>query len=302
MKKHLFIFLLFPLWTFAQQDAYLSNYQFQMSLFNPAYVGSEGQHNFALTTRNQWAQMEDSPKTVAFTYGSERGKNVGLGVSVISDQIFVEKQTQINIDFSYKLTLSNEALLYLGLKAGGNSYRSDPVDLNSYMANDPAKKALSRFNPNFGIGAFYKHKTFWLSASIPRLIESRRDEDINLMARDRIHLYLAAGGNFPINEKLGLLPSVIYRKGKGMNAVSDLSLKAVYLNKFEGGFAYRTNTIWSIQATFHLNSTLSLSYAYDTYLDNPLSGLNLKAHEIGLRFKLGNSSPEEPEAIEIPEE
>jgi len=280
MKKHLFIFLLFPLWTFAQQDAYLSNYQFQMSLFNPAYVGSEGQHNFALTTRNQWAQMEDS----------------------ISDQIFVEKQTQINIDFSYKLTLSNEALLYLGLKAGGNSYRSDPVDLNSYMANDPAKKALSRFNPNFGIGAFYKHKTFWLSASIPRLIESRRDEDINLMARDRIHLYLAAGGNFSINEKLGLLPSVIYRKGKGMNAVSDLSLKAVYLNKFEGGFAYRTNTIWSIQATFHLNSTLSLSYAYDTYLDNPLSGLNLKAHEIGLRFKLGNSSPEEPEAIEIPEE
>lgn len=302
MKKHLFLFLLFPFWAFAQQDAYLSNYQFQMSLINPAYVGSEGQHNFALTTRNQWAQMEDSPKTVAFTYGSERGKNVGLGVSVISDQIFVEKQTQINIDFSYKLTLSNDALLYLGLKAGGNSYRSDPVDLNSYMANDPAKKALSRFNPNFGIGAFYKHQTFWLSASIPRLIESRRDEDINLMARDRIHLYLAAGGNLKINEKFSLLPSVIYRKGKGINAVSDFSLKAVYLNKFEGGFAYRTNTIWSIQATFHLNSTLSLGYAYDTYLDNPLSGLNLKAHEIGLRFKLGNSSPEEPEEIEMPEE
>ena len=75
MKKYLFLFLLFTLWTFAQQDAYLSNYQFQMSLLNPAYVGSEGQHSFALTTRNQWAQMEDSPKTVAFTYSSKREKN-----------------------------------------------------------------------------------------------------------------------------------------------------------------------------------------------------------------------------------
>lgn len=302
MKKYLFLFLLLPLWTFAQQDAYLSNYQFQMSLFNPAYVGSEGQNSFALTTRNQWAQIEDSPKTIAFSYGSDRGKNVGLGISVISDQIFVEKQTQINIDFSYKLTLSNEALLYLGLKAGGNSYRSNPLDLNSYMAIDPAKKALSRFNPNFGIGAFYKHKTFWLSASIPRLIESKRDDDVNLMARDRIHFYFAAGGDFPLNEKLSLLPSIIYRKGKGINAVSDLSLKVNYLNRFEGGFAYRTNTIWSIQAVFHINNTLSLSYAYDTYLDNPLSGLNLKAHEIGLRFKLGNNAPEEPVETENSEE
>lgn len=302
MNKHLFFFLLFPLWVFAQQDAYLTNYQFLMSLVNPAYVGSEGQHSFALTTRNQWAQLEDSPKTIAFTYGSERGKNVGLGVSIISDQIFVEKQTQINIDFSYKLTLSNEALLYLGLKAGGNSYRSNPVNLNSYLANDPAKKALSRFNPNVGIGAFYKHKTFWLSASIPRLIESRRDEDVNLMARDRIHLYIAAGGNFPLNEKLSLLPSIIYRKGKGINAVSDLSLKIDYLKRFEGGFAYRTNSVWSIQAMLHINNTLSLGYAYDTYLDNPLSGLNLKAHEIGLRFKLGISPPEEAVEIEITEE
>ena len=186
MKKYLFLFTLIPLWSFAQQDAYLSNYQFQMSLLNPAYVGSEGQHSFALTSRNQWAQIEDSPKTIAFTYSSERGKNVGLGISVISDQIFVEKQTQINIDFSYKLTLSNESLLYLGLKAGGNSYRSNPIDLNSYMAIDPAKKALSRFNPNFGIGAFYKYKKFWLSASIPRLIESKRDDDVNLMAREWI--------------------------------------------------------------------------------------------------------------------
>lgn len=100
MKKYLFLLSIIPYWLIAQQDAYLSNYQYQMSLINPAYVGSEGQHTFVLTSRNQWAQIEDSPKTVAFTYSTEHDKNVGLGLSVVSDQIFVEKQTQINIDFS----------------------------------------------------------------------------------------------------------------------------------------------------------------------------------------------------------
>ena len=44
----------------------------------------------------------------------------------------------------------------------------------------------------------------------------------------------------------------------------------------------------------------SLGYAYDTFGDDQLSGLNFKAHEIGIRFKLGSqteaSVAEEPPA------
>ena len=47
--------------------------------------------------------MEDSPKTVAFTYSSEREKNVGLGISVISDQIFIEKSIFTWVCFSMKI-------------------------------------------------------------------------------------------------------------------------------------------------------------------------------------------------------
>lgn len=302
MKKYLFLLSLIPYWLIAQQDAYLSNYQYQMSLINPAYVGSEGQHSFVFTSRNQWAKIEDSPKTIAFTYSTERGKNVGLGLSVVSDQIFVEKQTQVNIDFSYKLTFSNTSLLYFGIKAGGNSYRSDPEGLNSYTAFDPLKKALSRFNPNIGIGTYFKSETFWISASMPRLFEPKRDDDVLVMARDGTHLYLGAGASFPVNEKLELLPTLIYRKGKGIDAVSDIGIKAAYMNKFEGGFAYRTNSIWSIQASFHVNNSLSIGYAYDTYLENQLSGLNLKAHELVVRFKLGDASPAEQQEVESVDE
>jgi hypothetical protein len=55
MKKVLLFILLFPWAISAQQDAYLSLYQFNMSLINPAYAGAEGMHVISLNTRNQWS-------------------------------------------------------------------------------------------------------------------------------------------------------------------------------------------------------------------------------------------------------
>ena len=79
MKKYLYILLILPLATSAQQDAYMSLYQFNMSRINPAYAGAEGQHVISMNTRNQWSNLEDSPKTTALSYSAASGKNVGLG-------------------------------------------------------------------------------------------------------------------------------------------------------------------------------------------------------------------------------
>jgi hypothetical protein len=45
----------------------------------------------------------------------------------------------------------------------------------------------------------------------------------------------------------------------------------------------------------NINENFSLGYAYDTYGADQLSGLNLKAHEIALRFKFGSVSDDTPE-------
>ena len=42
---------------------------------------------------------------MAFSFSSKRKKNVGLGISVVSDKVFVEKQTFAYIDFSYQLDM-----------------------------------------------------------------------------------------------------------------------------------------------------------------------------------------------------
>ena len=91
--------LLFPLAISAQQDAYMSLYQFNMSLINPAYAGAEGKHVLSLTNRNQWSNAEDSPKTTAFSYSVAVGKNVGLGISVYLTKFLLKNKPTLPLTF-----------------------------------------------------------------------------------------------------------------------------------------------------------------------------------------------------------
>ena len=79
MRKLYLAFLFLSLKLMAQQDTYLSLIDYQMPLINPAHAGTEGQ-SFAFNSRNQWAAVEQSPKTIAFAYSMARGKMLVWGV------------------------------------------------------------------------------------------------------------------------------------------------------------------------------------------------------------------------------
>jgi type IX secretion system PorP/SprF family membrane protein len=290
--KYIFIVItLLPISVIAQQDSYLSLFRYNMSLVNPAFSGAEGKHVVSLASRNQWSETKSSPKTNAFSYSAAIGKNVGLGISVISDKIFIENQTTITTDFSYQLTLSNDTAIFLGIKAGGNSYSSDPTMLSGYNSEiDPLKSSLSSFNPNLGVGFLYQMSDFWISGSIPRLFNSKRDGEMQIQSRDRVHTYIAGEYVFSLNDKFALKLNLMYRKTKGIDAVTDVGLKGSYSNFFDLGFSFRTGSIFSSQAILNINENLELGYAYDTYGSDQLSGISLKAHEIFMRFIFSKTS------------
>lgn len=296
------LFFLIPLALYCQQDGYRSLYTFNMNLINPAYAGSEGSHVFSLSSRNQWNSIEDSPKTTGFSYSMARSNNVGLGVSIISDKIFIENQTMLTVDFSYKLTLTNDGALFLGIKGGGNSYSADPTPLLGFTnIPDPAQKSLSRFNPNMGVGFLFRIGEVWVSGSMPRLFNSKRDDDVQIQSKDRIHIYLAGGAKFNINEDFAIKPNLIYRKGKGLPNSIDIGSWVSYLNKFDIGISFKSGSVFSFLASVGLGENISIGYAYDTYRDATLSGLNLNGHELAIRFNLGEA-PEKTENVESSEE
>ena len=107
---------------FAQQESTFSFYKYHMNMVNPAYVGMDKETLGTSSIRTQWTGIESAPKTQAVSFGTPLGNNLGFGMSVVNDRTFIEKQTFVGIDFSYKVKMNETFDLYLGLKAAGNFY------------------------------------------------------------------------------------------------------------------------------------------------------------------------------------
>ena len=303
MKRLLFFIVLafIPLIVFSQQESYYTLYRYNMNVINPAYAGALGKNVFAFTSRRQWSSMQDAPSTLAFSYSSERENNVGLGLSVVSDKVFIEQQTFAYVDFSYKLDMESTQL-YLGLKAGGNFYSADPRALSTYSPTDPAQQELSSFNPNVGAGAFLKGEIFWASFSIPRLFNVKRENDnLAVTAKDRVHSYLGGGVDLPIGSGLLIKPSVMMRKVKGLPVTTDFTGMLSWQNQFDVGISYRTSSAFGLLAMVSFGG-FDIGYAYETPTVSSLSQLNLKTHEIVLRINLGEGDQSTEQGPESQEE
>ena len=287
MKKIFFVLGLFlPLLVLSQQESYYSFYRYNMNVVNPAFAGAEADNLFSFTSRTQWAAVDEAPRTLAFSYSSARENNVGLGLSVVSDKVFVEQQTFAYIDFSYRLQMGSDAQLFLGLKGGGNFYNADPTLLTLYSPSDPSQISTSKFSPNIGAGAYYKAANFWISFSIPRLLNTKRnDSQLAITAKDQRHSYLGGGVDFGIGSDFFLKPSLMLRKVKGLPTTADFTAMGSWQNKLDAGISLRTNSSIALLAMLSLG-VFDLGYAYETATVSSLSQLNLKTHELVLRIKL----------------
>ena len=302
MRKVTLLLYLFSFLSYAQQEPFLTNFNYQMSLINPAYAGAEGANTAAFTTRNQWVSIENSPKTQVMTFSSERGKNIGLGLSFISNNFFVERNTASYIDFSYRLKVSENSALFLGLKAGATFFKANLIGLTSLGSEyDPAQNAFSRVNPNLGIGTLLQTSSFWFSFSIPRLFNSIDTFEFSETSTDRIHTYLGSGFTFTLNENLYLKPSILIRSVSDLKTTADFVALLSIKNNLNFGASYRTNNSLGFLATVAVVDFVEVGYAYETPMDSGLSALKINTHEIVLRFNFGQKSSAVIQPYEVEE-
>ena len=303
MKKYILLLLLvFSELTFGQQESYYSLYRYNMNVINPAYAGADASNMLSFTSRSQWASVQDAPNTLALAFSSARENNVGLGISLVSDKVFIEQQTFAYIDFSYKLQMSGESALFLGLKGGGNFYSADPTALSAYLSvGDPSQVSLSKFNPNIGAGAYFKAANYWVSFSIPRLFNVKRDSDnLAVTAKDRVHTYLGGGVDLPVSNGIFIKPSLMIRKVKGLPTTADITGMVSWQNQFDIGLSIRTNSSMALMSMISLGM-FDVGYAYETPTDNGLSQLNLRTHELVLRINLGEGDQKTKDGPTLPE-
>jgi type IX secretion system PorP/SprF family membrane protein len=275
---------------FAQQEGTFAFYKYHMNTINPAFAGVDEQTVITSSLRNQWSGIADAPKTQAISFGMPIANNLGFGVSVVNSSTFIEKQTAVDINLSYKVKMNENTDLYFGINAGGNTFNLNTSGLELYSIEaDPAFGSIHTFNPNFGAGALLKTDKFYLSLSVPKLLNIQKGKNDNGYAtveNNRPRVYLSGGYDFIINQAgtLVLKPSILAKYTTATPFSLDFSTMLQIQNNFEVGALYRTDKAYAAMANFILNKKFIIGYAYEMSSISTMASAK-NTNEILLQYK-----------------
>jgi len=274
----------------AQQDPHYTQYMYNMSVMNPAYAGSKESVSGGLLYRKQWVEIEDAPSTGTFFIHSPVGKNVGLGLSVVSDKIGPVEENNFYGDFSYTLNLGGEHRLAFGLKAGLTMHK---IDFNSIYPTLPDLNddVFGSGNPNatfmnIGSGVFYYTNKYYLAFSVPNMLKSKYlDFDGRKYGTEVLHYFLTGGYVFDINPNLKFKPFAMIKTSLNAPTSVDVSTNFMLYDKLELGATYRLEDSFGAMVNFAITPSLRIGYAYD-HIISDLKVVTPASHEVMLLFDL----------------
>lgn len=275
---------------YGQQDPHYTQYMYNQNVINPAYAGTQSDLSIGLLGRTQWVGIEGAPNTQTISVNGALGKGVGGGLSVIHDVTGPIIETNLSLDVSYSLPVSEGGNLAFGLKGSYNL-----IDNNLYTDTiiideaDPFyQEDFKTSYPNIGAGIYYYTDKFYAALSVPGFMESFQYKTnttghIQTDVSDSMHFFGTLGYVFTINDNLKFKPSTMIKVSKGAPISLDLNGSFFIKEKFEIGLSWREGDsidgIIGIQAT----PNIRIGYAYDHTLTN-LGNYNSGSHELMLLF------------------
>lgn len=283
----------------AQQDAQYTQYMYNTMVINPAYAGSRGVMSIVGLHRSQWVGLDGAPRTQTLSLNTPIGTNerVGLGFSVVNEEIGPVDETYINADFSYTIPTGYYGKLSFGLKAGLHLLNIDLQQLSKFT-EDPlfGNNIDNKFSPQVGAGIYYHTDKFYAGLSVPNLLETDHfDEELNssdsggvsFLAEERINYYFITGYIFDLSPDLKFKPALLTKLVTGAPLQVDVSANFLLYEKITLGAAYRWSAAFSGLVGFQISDALMIGFAYDrevTELGRTL--YNDGSYELMLRFEL----------------
>jgi len=274
-----------------QQDPMYTQYVFNLQTVNPAYVGYWQTTGFTLLSRSQWVGLNGHPTTQTFSFQTPlKSQKVGIGFNVILDKIGLEKRLLMNIDYSYQIFLSDYTSLRFGIKGGFTNYSNN---LNEYVQHDnnqsdPVFQGTidNKFMPNVGIGFFLSNAKYYLSLSLPRIIENKYQSNVNnFYTKSEVdQLFFAGGLMFELSDNLKFKPSFMTKSVVGSPFEFDLSANFLLSERFWIGGMYRSGDSFGVIAQWIINRKLRFGYAYD-FTTNNLRNYQNGVHEVMISFE-----------------
>ncbi|WP_296385974.1 type IX secretion system membrane protein PorP/SprF [Winogradskyella sp.] len=268
----------------AQQNPHYTQYMYNMNVVNPAYMINEPSIiEVGTLYRSQWVGIKGAPKTGNVFANIPLNDKIELSVNYLNDRIGgVVNQDLFNIDFAYRINLTDDLNLSFGLKAGIDNLRFDFSGTN--VTSDDFFQNTSKTVLNIGAGAFLFKEEFYVGLSSPNLIPSDLDANNGVLYQNAIHVFLIGGYVFNLNDDFKLKPSTVVKMVSGSPISFDISANALYLDRFELGVSYRYQDAVTALAGFKITPDLRLGYAYD-FNTSALNDFNNGSHEFMLTYR-----------------
>ncbi|WP_073241898.1 PorP/SprF family type IX secretion system membrane protein [Maribacter aquivivus] len=278
-----------------QQDAQYTQYMYNTFSVNPAYAGSRDALSISALHRSQWVGRDGAPNTQTLSVHGPTSNKVGLGLSIVHDEIGnnTNQNTYLDAAFSYTVETSETDKLSFGVKAGGHLLNLDFNNLRNYSAGGVAitdADLYKKFTPNFGAGIYYHNDKFYTGLSIPNFLQTEHfdssDGNESLVSVDRVTWYLISGYVFDMSPSLKFKPAFLLKATSGAPLQADISANFLLNDKFSMGAAYRWDAALSALFGFQMTPEFMLGLAYDSDISE-LGGTkyNNGSFEVFLRYE-----------------
>ncbi len=272
----------------AQQDPQYTQYMYNTMSVNSAYTGQREVLSIAGLFRTQWVGIEGAPITQTFSIHTPlRDERIGIGLSIVNDQLGPAQETYFNANFSYTILLDNtDKKLSFGLNGGFHFLNTD-WKKGIYQNPDIVfNQNLNLFSPLIGAGLYLHSRKWYVGLSVPNFIDTKHYNDLQeSLAMERIHAFLICGYVFDLNNKTKFKPAILVKGVSGAPLIADISANFLLNKTFALGLAWRWDDAISGLVGFQVTNGFYIGYSYDRTTTR-LKNYNGGTHEIMMRFEL----------------
>ncbi len=289
----------------AQQEEQYTLFMLNKLEYNPAFAGSDAPLTINATARSQWIGFEGAPSTqklsADFTLSQER---VGMGFSLSHSKIGISNKIRFAGNYAYRVQI-NEAYLGFGINASVKyqdiNYRDKRLFSSTDISMDSSipTEVESTFNPNFGIGVYYKANKFYLGASLPNMLNIQKATIGNKsIPLENHHYYLMTGYHLKLTKLLLMTPQVLLKYVKGAPFDADVNVMTTYDDKYKIGLGYRLGgnitqgygESLDIMAGVPITQVLFFGLSYDMTMSK-LKNFNSGSIEAILQYRINKTNP-----------
>jgi type IX secretion system PorP/SprF family membrane protein len=283
----------------AQQLPQITQYMNNNYVINPAVAGMYDYYQVNTTIRNQWAGINDAPRTSVISIYGRHSEHVGLGGTVYNDVTGPTSRIGGAASYTYAFQLTQKVKLSLALQGGFTQFKiikNIPVR----DPNDPLMLGgdVVRTLPDATFGLNVSGNKWYIGAAIPQLLSS----ELKLMDDDfaRIydttsqngklasHIYVLGSYTYDINPTISIEPSFFLKSVAGAKTQIDFGVKSQYKEMIWVGMNYKMNNDLSSMAAllgYKINDRFNIGYSYGMP-SSATSSYHSGSHEFMLGIKL----------------